>query len=572
MKIKSDDKEVGQLLKAEYFEIPRFQRPYSWESEQIEDFWADTITAKEQDYFIGSMVVFRQPNTVLSVVDGQQRLTTIVMTLCAVRDAFNAEGLEQLGVGLNTYIQRPNLENKIDPVLHSETSYPYLHSYIIDPDPDKVFDSTTSAEEETLENGFIQIKEYVSQTVNSVKHDASINDNKKKDLIVQKLSLIRDRILSLKLIFVEVDNEDDAHLIFETLNTRGKDLSTGDLVKNHLTRLITARGKKTDFPVTQWQRILETIHNADADISLDNFLHHYWLSTNVFLPQKKLFKELKRSFNTKSKAQRLLSELQKEVIWYREIFEPGSRKWLPQEKEIKRSLESLLVFRVKQPVPMVLSLLRAWNKKRIKLKTIKRALTAIENFHFVFTAITSQRSSGGISQMYAKSARELNTAESLLERDQVINELLLKLKSKQPSYDEFALNFRDLIFTRNYTKERTLIKYTLGKIHNSFNLAHPIRFADMSIEHLIPISLGGDEPSEKFESNVGQLGNLLLVPGKLNASMGDKEVSDKLKILKKSGYQFDPILATAPEFDFGVAEMRTKKLAKHSYEVIWKLH
>lgn len=572
MKIKSDDKEVGQLLKAEYFEIPRFQRPYSWESDQVEDFWTDVVKSKETDYFIGSMVVFRQSNGVVSVVDGQQRLTTIIMTLCAIRNAFNTEGLEQLGDGLNTYIQRPNLENKIDPVLHSETSYPYLHSYIIDPSLDKVFDSTTSEEEKILESGFLQINKYISNSVSAIKHDSSVNESKKTDLIARKLSQIRDRVLALKLIFVEVDNEDDAHLIFETLNTRGKDLSTGDLVKNHLTRLIKARGKKTDFPVTQWQRILETIYNADADIDLDSFLHHYWLSTHDYLPQKKLFKEMKRFIDTKAKAQKILSNLQDEVVWYRVIFEPGSRKWLPQEKEIKRALEALLIFRVKQPIPMIQSLMRAWNKKQLKPKSIKRALVAIENFHFVFTSITSQRSSGGISQMYAKSARDLSNAETLVERERTITNLLSKLKTKQPSYDEFVLNFTSLIFTRNHTKERALIRYTLGKIHNSYNIAHPIRFTEMSIEHLISQSLGGDDPPEDFESNVGQLGNLLLIPGELNSSMGNKEVPAKLKILKEYGYQFDPSLTALPEFDFMCAKKRTEKLAEHAYKVVWKLH
>jgi len=405
---------------------------------------------------------------------------------------------------------------------------------------------------------------------------STLDANQQKDIISDKLSLIRDKILSLKLIFVEVDNEDDAHLIFETLNTRGKDLSSGDLVKNHLTRLIKSRGKKSDFPIVQWHRILETIDNADADINLDSFLHHYWLSTHDYLPQKKLFKELRRCTNTKAKAQALLRDLQEEVIWYREIFEPSSRKWQPQEKEIKRALEALLIFRVKQPIPMVLSLMRAWNKDKLKPKVVKRALIAIENFHFVFTAITSQRSSGGISQMYAKAARELSLAENRLEREKVINELLLKLKLKRPIYDEFALNFKLLIFTRKHRKERMLIRYTLGKIHNSYNAAHPIRFADMSIEHLISQSLGGNDPDDEFEQQVGQLGNLLLIPSSLNSSMGDKDVPDKLKRLRKEGYQFDTILSSVPkivpEFDFGVAGRRTSELSDHAYRAVWNLH
>ena len=57
----------------------------------------------------------------------------------------------------------------------------------------------------------------------------------KKAEVGKALSEIRDRLLALKLIFIEVDEENDAYNLFETLNTRGKDLAVSDLVKNHLT-------------------------------------------------------------------------------------------------------------------------------------------------------------------------------------------------------------------------------------------------------------------------------------------------------------------------------------------------
>ena len=72
MKIESEDIDVESLLSGRYFSIPRFQRPYSWDDENIQDLWDDVIASKGEDYFIGSMVVYKQSKQEFGVVDGQQ--------------------------------------------------------------------------------------------------------------------------------------------------------------------------------------------------------------------------------------------------------------------------------------------------------------------------------------------------------------------------------------------------------------------------------------------------------------------------------------------------------------------
>ena len=84
MKIESRDRTVKDLLSSGYYVIPRFQRPYSWDIENISDFWAD-VAENQSEYFIGSMVVYQLLGR-LGVVDGQQRLTTIMILLASLRD------------------------------------------------------------------------------------------------------------------------------------------------------------------------------------------------------------------------------------------------------------------------------------------------------------------------------------------------------------------------------------------------------------------------------------------------------------------------------------------------------
>ena len=96
MKIDSSDKNIKSLLSANYYKIPRFQRPYSWTQENISDFWTDTIVDSDTDYFIGSIVVFDAGNDTFGIVDGQQRLSTITMVLCAIRNSLDEPALRRL--------------------------------------------------------------------------------------------------------------------------------------------------------------------------------------------------------------------------------------------------------------------------------------------------------------------------------------------------------------------------------------------------------------------------------------------------------------------------------------------
>ncbi|MGD0015073.1 MAG: DUF262 domain-containing protein, partial [Bryobacteraceae bacterium] len=129
MKINCLDKEVGQLLSEAFYKIPRFQRPYSWDRVNLEEFWNDVIVESEGDYFIGNFVVY-DDRDVRGIVDGQQRLTTITLLLCALRDAFTAEGLQSLARGVHTLIERRDIKDQKFYVLRTETSYPYFQRYI----------------------------------------------------------------------------------------------------------------------------------------------------------------------------------------------------------------------------------------------------------------------------------------------------------------------------------------------------------------------------------------------------------------------------------------------------------
>src|SRR3972149_1546655 len=108
MKIESTDQDIRNLLSSGYYHIPRFQRPYSWTRENIQEFWDDIFRDNPSDYFIGSMVVFKEGNQRYGVVDGQQRLTTITILLAALRNILKYQGFQDLAGGIHGLIERRN--------------------------------------------------------------------------------------------------------------------------------------------------------------------------------------------------------------------------------------------------------------------------------------------------------------------------------------------------------------------------------------------------------------------------------------------------------------------------------
>ncbi|HXA02796.1 MAG TPA: DUF262 domain-containing HNH endonuclease family protein [Cytophagaceae bacterium] len=568
MKITCIDKEIRKVFETGYYHIPRFQRPYSWEKDQITEFWNDTIKESETDYFIGSIVVYKKSDELFGIVDGQQRLTTITMILCSIRDFYLSEGFENPAKGVHSLIEKIDLDNENKYVLQTETSYPYFQEHIQkyeDPEVEVSF----GPEEFNLKNGFEIINAFIKVEVQNIKNDKQIKKEKLKDQIQKKLNEIRDKILKLKVIYIELDDEDDAYIIFETLNTRGKDLNVGDLVKNYLTKHIKAKNPTVDLPKDKWKIIRENIDSTSAELDVDTFLLHVWLSKYEYTTAKALYKKLKLTIKS-SQARSFLDNLLTDSITYKTIFDPDTRKWTKNEMPIKDSLASLYGFRVTQQTPMVLSIMREYNSQRLKFKHTVEALEAIEHFHYIFTAITSQRSSGGIGTMYSSYARKLSSGIDDNEKMKIIKELKQKMKEKLPTYDEFLASFKTIQFTNGYTKQKKIIQYTLSKIDKFFNQnGSVVNYDLMTIEHIL--SQSPKLKNANHDHCVGLLGNLILVDETTNNTLANKDFSAKKDILKNTNVYLDDIIKKSTTWDVAEIELRTENLASIAYNTVFKI-
>ncbi|MDQ7910743.1 DUF262 domain-containing HNH endonuclease family protein [Phytohabitans sp. ZYX-F-186] len=556
---------MANLLGGAFYKIPRFQRPYSWDRSNVEEFWTDVVES-EGDYFIGSMVVYTSGGSgAFGLVDGQQRLTTITLLLAALRNAFRDLEADKEATGLQTMIERVDAQGNTRFVLQTETSHPFLQARVQAMPGSAHKEQPAKPEEKAIESAFQLLRARVRAVVTSIDSNPTIAEAKRKATKVMELKKLRDKILGLTVVLVEVDNEDDATMIFQTMNSRGKDLEVSDLVKSHVFALLKPTNVDLDQIRDRWNGILDSFAKSSADISMNRFLLHSWLSRQDYVGEKQLFRSVKAQVKSNN-AQEFLDSLITDGELYRQAQEPSYRDWKKPQLPVKHALGALSLFRMRQPLPMILSLLRAYEADEIKLKTLIKAVRALEGYHFVATAVANQPSSGGVSRMYSAAARALVNAKNADARVQAIDELLDKLRTRLPSYAEFEASFLELKSSKLFPLQAPLVRYALIRLHIAQSLsAPPVDYDQMTVEHIAP---QGGKKVDVRPADAARIGNLILVSNELNDELGDKPFASKRTILARA--KMEPDITAESQWTAKEIEERAKRLATLAYEEVWR--
>lgn len=573
MKIEAADIDISKLLKMGIIVIPRFQRPYSWKTENIKDFWNDITNSEDGSYFIGSMVIYSMKQDFFGVVDGQQRLTTITILLCTIRDHLKKLGENELAQGVHNYIETRDRDNVKSFILKTETSFPYLQDRI-QSFGEAELDTQPKEEELRLQQAYDDLNRYVDKHLQK-SVSGLLDHDEKKAAKVSALKQLREVIFNLKVIKIELDDEDDAYIIFETLNTRGQDLTLSDLIKNSIGSLIDQDGD-IDVLKIYWQNIVQNISICGDSVKLDNFFVHSWVSRFSAVTKQKAFKafksKLRESIDTAGEgssrkiALSHLKAFEKDSDRYLQIYRPETlnKKY---QYVLMDSLKAMRIFNVEQQIPYVISLLRSFDDGKIAYKTLRKSIVSVENFHFQFNAITSQRSSGSIASMYGKAARALYKAEDSAAAALVIENVKRELREKIPSKEEFTLHFRKIQYNKAI-RSNSLVKYILGKISKEENIFFDANFERLTIEHIHPQS----SVSEGWPDNVvNSLGNLVLLSEQRNAALSNKNFADKKHMFINWGNAVPDSIIQSNDWTPEAVINRINNMSDMAYNTVWKI-
>ena len=555
-------------LKRKYV-IPRFQREYSWEIEELEELWDDLIESIKDEkahlyateYFIGSLVLVGDDddarNIERQVVDGQQRLITFTIAFAVLSQLFKGENEDKLSDMVHGYIIGED-ENGIPYAkIKSETPKPFFQQRIQEKNID-FKQIPKSLEEKRILSTYKFIEKRLEQK--ALMKVFADKFPKAKTTYLDALKLFRDQILNCKVIYVTVKSFDDAYTIFEVLNAKGKDLTPVDIVKNSLFSVLTQK-EPIDIAYEKWASIRRKMSEGTVD-DIVVFYRHFWLSKYGFATGRKLVRE----FNSKvdkdiDSYTAFLDQLIIAASDYASITSPNARQWTqPEDRGVFETLEALDIFGVTQVRTFLLALFDVKRNGKIKHSKYLEVLKFLQYFHFVFNAVCSERASG-LERRYSSYARKLREAECKESAAKCIRELISVLQANLPSYDEYEARFEGINYTSKASKSKRLVQYILRKLEIHFANSIELQPDSFSIEHILPEST--EHPL------LGKVGNLLPLGEGLNGKLANKSFVKKVTGYKKSQYR------TVADFldEYGDLEVwdekniirRTKQIAKILY-------
>ncbi|MGN7752863.1 DUF262 domain-containing protein [Sinorhizobium sp. 22678] len=562
MKVTPVSKTLNEVLRGSFLRVPRFQRPYDWDRENLLEFWNDLKDRSDPEYFMGSLVVFsdQKEKNLLSLVDGQQRITTITIMLAIIRNYLEELGESGPASAIHDLIESRDLDNKSRFVLEHDPPDRFFQYVVQSRSPDQ---KTTP--EGTQQENLDSARRYLEGVLRAHLKSGLGSDKAKA---IAYLKHLRDCLLQMHFISIELDNEDDAYLIFETLNTRGKDLRPSDLLKNHFMRLLPAKTKNLDVAKNLWTDTTEKLHSVQMAIDFDSFLLHYWLSHQTSVSKANLFLSYKAAINKKN-AKSWLESIRSAASTYVRCMAPMEVKWTKEERALRDALHAIRIFGVAQAAPLMLALMTQYENKIISLKTTRSAFELIERFTFQFNALTQSRGGGGVSNMYAKLAQNTMDCDDAQDFTAVLQDMRSKFRERTPDETEFSLPFMRLIFRSSYTRERNLVRYVLTKLARHFGMPEEVDQSLLTIEHIQPQSKG-EETGDEFD--VGAIGNLILINESLNGKVDDKPFKEKMKHFKAANNVYmDDYLKNATDWNYQSIADRGLALAKIGYDKIWKI-
>ncbi|MER2175432.1 MAG: DUF262 domain-containing protein [Carnobacterium sp.] len=559
------------LISQKQFVIPRFQREYSWDKKNYQEFLDDMLgglLVKEGElinspYFLGTMLFvgnyIEGNEQEILVVDGQQRLTTITILFSVISRKFKEIGENDLSNAVFKYIMTTDDNNEEIRVLKSETHYPFFAYYIQDEEKTYAQDPATD-EEENIKNTY----DFLYESLNEKNIKANLMKKMDKTDVegfdyVDILKKLRDQILNSVFISISTNSKTQANMVFEILNAKGKRLASIDLIKNKIFEVLD-KTEPADTAEIYWNQIKNNLKSGSESVGFSTFYRHYWISKYQKVTDNNLYDSfrIKIKPSNKDSYESFLKELEKNSKLYMQIINPTLSDY-SNRKEYRWLVQSLKAlnktFNVIQVRIALLALLDAKEREILDHATLKDAILYLENFHYAFTAISSGRASR-VEAPYSKFAIKLRNCKTKVECKNVIQkDLKDKLSPLMPKNDEFISGFIHLDFSKKNSANNMVTKYTLNKLSNYYSKSE-IDKSEGSIEHIL----------NETDYQSQNIGNLIVLEESINNIALNKNFKEKEILFKDSKYpEVDIFLNEYPDFSDKDILTRAVKLSQIYY-------
>lgn len=503
------------------FIVPIFQRNYSWQKSQYEQLWFDILRAskfkEKQNHFIGSIVYIDmgtpagRPQQLL-LIDGQQRLTTISILLCAIKD----------------YVQKFNLETKLINLAKIKNQFLY-NSDEIDEDRYKLLLNVQDKETyiKLIDNTIFTVNKPATNIIKCYEFFYE----RIEDFIKQhgQIDEIYAGIFKLSLVSISLDKDsDNPQMIFESMNSTGKDLSQTDLLRNYLLMDLTPE-KQTRLYKTYWKPMEELfgedIYKNDLN-KFDYFIRDFLTlksDTGHICKINNVYENFKRYYlDNNCEKFAVLKDLFTYAKYYAciDLLQENDDELKLYWQEFKK-LDSHVVY------PFLLKLYDDYSRQILIKEDFKKILQVV--ISYLWRRAICEIPTNSLSKTFA-------TLYQAVDKDDYVNSVIKAFVFKS-SYKRFPSDYevREKLQIKDIYHFR-LRKYLLEALENYYH-KEPIDLntANYTIEHIMPQNIEhnlswqqmlGEDWQEVHSLYLHTLGNLTITG--YNAEMSNKSFGEKV--------------------------------------------
>lgn len=503
------------------FIVPIFQRNYSWQKSQYEQLWFDILRAskfkEKQNHFIGSIVYIDmgtpagRPQQLL-LIDGQQRLTTISILLCAIKD----------------YVQKFNLETKLINLAKIKNQFLY-NSDEIDEDRYKLLLNVQDKETyiKLIDNTIFTVNKPATNIIKCYEFFYE----RIEDFIKQhgRIDEIYAGIFKLSLVSISLDKDsDNPQMIFESMNSTGKDLSQTDLLRNYLLMDLTPE-KQTRLYKTYWKPMEELfgedIYKNDVN-KFDYFIRDFLTlksDTGYICKINNVYENFKRYYlDNNCEKFAVLKDLFTYAKYYAciDLLQEKDDELKLYWQEFKK-LDSHVVY------PFLLKLYDDYSRQILIKEDFKKILQVV--ISYLWRRAICEIPTNSLSKTFA-------TLYQAVDKEDYVNSIIKAFVFKS-TYKRFPSDYevREKLQTKDIYHFR-LRKYLLEALENYYH-KEPIDLntANYTIEHIMPQNIEhnllwqqmlGEDWQEVHSLYLHTLGNLTITG--YNAEMSNKSFGEKV--------------------------------------------
>ncbi|NHA21951.1 DUF262 and DUF1524 domain-containing protein [Helicobacter pylori] len=528
------------------FVIPIYQRLYSWEKEHCKQLWDDIIKIGGNDkmngHFIGSILYVLDGKThssPLLIIDGQQRLTTITLLFIALRNHLSEEVeiLEKFShKEIESYLINSNKDgDKKFKLILSESDKDTL-LFLIDKNKRKPSEPSVKI----MEN-FELFEKWISENTD-------------------KLETIFKGLEKLMIVWIALDKgKDDPQLIFESMNSKGIELTQTDLIRNYIV-METEVGKQEDFYNGYWRAMEEDFKQNET--LFNRFVRHYLTIKTREIPNiNKVYEAFKRYQQERGiETEALLQDLQKYCGFFcRIVFKKEA------DKDLNKALSFLVDLEMDVVYPLLLELYSDYSDGVLSNQDFIPIIALIESY--ICRRAVCGLGTNSLNKVFPFVTKKIN-------KDQYLESIkvhfgYLTEKQRFPNNDEFKKLFITIDFYRFKKK-----KYFFERLEN-FDTEEPVDTQKCTIEHIMPQTL-----TEEWKRDLGgnfqaihdkylhTIGNLTLTGYNQEYSNNSfQEKRDMEKGFKQSPLKLNQSLKDLESFDEKQIEKRANDLADWALKI-----